>query len=78
MIPSVGFCCPSLEGAWLSSLQKFESFNRKWANIDDKAWSFMIQNQGHEVIVFNQMKEMLIAILEVKVKMGAKKRANKF
>ena len=53
MIPSLGFCCPSLEGTWTSSIQKFESFNKKWANIDDKAWSFMTQTQGHETIVFN-------------------------
>ena len=73
MIPSVGFCCPSLEGTWSSSIQKFESFNKRWANIDDKAWSFMTQTQGHEVVVFNNMKGMLIATPEIEVKMGERK-----
>ncbi len=73
LIPSVGFCCPSLEGTWSSSIQNFESFNKKWANIDDKAWSYMTQTQGHEVIVFNNMKEMLISTPEIEVKMGERK-----
>jgi hypothetical protein len=73
MIPSLGFCCPSLEGTWTSSIQKFESFNKKWANIDDKAWSFMTQTQGHETIVFNNVQEMLIATPEIEVNMGERK-----
>jgi hypothetical protein len=73
IIPSVGFCCPSFEGTWSSSIQKFESFNKKWANIDDKAWSYMTQTQGHEVIVFNNMKEMVISTPEIEIKMGERK-----
>lgn len=73
MIPSIGFGCPLLEGTWLSSIQKFESFNKKWANIDDKPWSFMTQTQGHEVIIFNNMKQMFISTPEIEIKMGARK-----
>ena len=72
IIPSVGFCCPLLEGTWTSSLQKFESFNKKWANIDKKAWSFMIQTQGQEVIEFNNSNEMLISTPEIEIKMREK------
>ncbi|NOU51441.1 hypothetical protein HG263_12965 [Pseudoalteromonas sp. JBTF-M23] len=73
MIPSIGFCCPSLEGTWQSSIQKFELFNKKWANVGDKAWSFMIQTQGYEVIEFNNANKMHISTPEIEVKMGEKK-----
>jgi len=71
MVPSVAFSCPSLEGTWSSSLEKFESFNQKWARVDDKAWAFMSQTQGHETIIFNE-KEMLISTPEIVVKVGDK------
>lgn len=73
MIPSVGFCCPTVEGAWSSSIEKFKTFNKRWANVDDKAWSFMIQTQGHEVITFKNNKEMIITTPELELKMGDKK-----
>lgn len=73
ILPSVGSCCPSLEGTWSSSIDKFEFFNKKWANIDEKAWSFMAQTQGREVIIFSDMKEMFIATPEIEVKMGERK-----
>jgi len=72
MIPSVAFCCPSLEGTWLSSLEKFESFNKKWANIDKRAWSYMSQTQGYETIIFKDNKEMFVSTPEIAMKMGDK------
>jgi hypothetical protein len=72
MIPSVGFCCPSLEGTWSSSLEKFESFNKKWSKIDKNAWSFMSQTQGFETIIFKSNKEMLISTPVIELKMGEK------
>jgi len=73
MIPSIAFCCPSLDGTWSSSLEKFESFNKKWAKIDDRAWTFMSQTQGYETIIFNNNnKEMLISTPEIEVKIGEK------
>ncbi|WP_197411223.1 hypothetical protein [Colwellia sp. TT2012] len=73
MIPSVGFCCPSLEGTWSSSIQKFETFNKRWANVDNKAWSFMVQTQGHEVIMFKGNTEMIIVTPEIEIKIGDRK-----
>ena len=73
MVPSVGFCCPSLEGTWSSSIEKFETFNKRWANVDHKAWSFMVQTQGHEDITFINNKEMIIVTPEIEIKMGNKK-----
>ncbi|WP_102798843.1 hypothetical protein [Bowmanella denitrificans] len=73
MIPSVGYCCPSLDGTWTSSIEKFESFNKKWANIEDKAWSFMIQTQGIEVIKYNGENKMSINSPEIEIKVGEKK-----
>ena len=70
LVPSVAFSCPSLDGTWTSSIQKFELFNKKWANIEDKAWSFMTQTQGHEVIEFNDMKEMIIVTPKIEIKVG--------
>jgi hypothetical protein len=72
MIPSVAFCCPSLEGTWSSSLEKFESFNVKWANVEDKPWSYMSQTQGYETIIFNSNNEMLISTPAIEVKIGEK------
>ncbi|WP_227006681.1 hypothetical protein [Shewanella donghaensis] len=72
MIPSVAFSCPSLEGTWSSSLEKFDSFNKKWAKIDKKAWSFMSQTQGFETITFKSNKEMFISTPVIEVKMGDK------
>lgn len=72
MIPTVAFCCPSLEGTWSSSLEKFESFNMKWANIEDRPWSFMSQTQGFETIIFSSNNEMLISTPEIEVKIGEK------
>jgi hypothetical protein len=71
IIPSIAFGCPAIEGKWLSSLEKFESFNKKWAKIDDRAWAFMSQTQGYETILFNN-KEMLISTPEIEVKVGEK------
>lgn len=70
-IPSAAFCCPSIEGTWLSSLEKFETFNSKRAKIDDKAWTFMSQTQGYESITFNK-KHMFISTPEIAVKIGGK------
>jgi len=72
MIPSVGLCCPSLQGTWSSSLDKFETFNKRWANVDNKAWSFMLQTQGHEEITFKGNKEMIIVTPEIEIKIGDK------
>ncbi|NQZ80884.1 MAG: hypothetical protein HRT52_07690 [Colwellia sp.] len=72
MIPSVAFCCPSLEGTWSSSLEKFESFNKKWANIDKRAWSYMSQTQGYETIIFKDNKQMFVSTPEIAMKMGDK------
>ncbi len=73
MIPSIGFCCPSLEGTWSSSLEKFQGFNKQWANVNNNAWSFMIQTQGHEEITFNGNTEMIIVTPKIDIKMGDKK-----
>jgi hypothetical protein len=73
MIPNVAFSCPSLEGTWSSSKEKFESFNKRWANVDNKAWSFMVQTQGHEVITFTGNTKMLIATPELELTMGDRK-----
>jgi len=70
MIPSTGFSCPLLEGTWSSSIEKFEAFNKRWANVDGKAWSFMIQTQGREVITFKSNQEMIITTPELELKMG--------
>ncbi|WDE07589.1 hypothetical protein SG34_012280 [Thalassomonas viridans] len=72
LAPDIAFSCPSLQGTWLSSLEKFESFNNRWANIDDRAWSFMEQTQGHEIIKFNDNNEMLVSTPEIEVKVGEK------
>ena len=72
MIPSVGLCCPALEGTSSSSIEKFETFNKRWANVDKKAWSFMVQTQGHEVITFKSNKEMIIATPEIELNIGDK------
>jgi len=73
MMPSVALACPLLEGTWSSSLEKFEHFNKRWANIDKKAWSFMVQTQGHEVITFKGNTEMIIATPELELSMGERK-----
>jgi len=73
MIPNIAYCCPSLAGTWTSSLDKFESFNKKWANVDPKPWSYMIQTQGLEVIKFTANNEMLISSPEVDLKIGERK-----
>ncbi len=72
MIPNVGLCCPVLDGTWSSSIEDFKTFNKRWANIDDKAWSFMMQTQGHENITFKNNKEMIIVTPEIVIKMGDK------
>ena len=73
IMPNVALACPSLEGTWSSSLEKFKTFNERWASIDDKAWSFMVQTQGHEVITFEGNTVMNIATPELELSMGNKK-----
>ncbi|MEW6997412.1 hypothetical protein AADZ86_06895 [Colwelliaceae bacterium BS250] len=73
LVPSVGFCCPTLEGTWSSSLEKFESFNKRWANVEDKAWSFMTQTQGYEVITYKDNNAMTISSAAMEIKIGDKK-----
>ncbi|MFY8350569.1 hypothetical protein AAEU29_08560 [Pseudoalteromonas sp. SSM20] len=72
MLPNIAVSCPTLEGTWTSSIEKFKSFNKKWANLDARAWAFMSQTQGHELIEFNSKKEMRISTPEIQVKMGEK------
>jgi len=73
MIPNVAFSCPLLEGSWLSSAENFEAFNKRWANVDSQAWSFMVQTQGHEVITFKGNTKMIIVTPELEIKMGDRK-----
>jgi hypothetical protein len=73
IISSVTVACPSLDGKWLSSLEKFDQFNKRWANVDSKAWSFMLQTQGHELIEYKSSKEMVISSPEIEIKIGDKK-----
>jgi hypothetical protein len=73
MIPNVAFSCPLIEGSWSSSVEKFEAFNKRWAKVDSKAWSFMVQTQGHEVITFNDNTKMIIVTPELELKMGDRK-----
>lgn len=73
MIPTVGYCCPSLEGTWSSSIEQFMNFNERWANVDEKAWSFMVQTQGHENITFKNNKEMIIVTPDFEINLGGKK-----
>lgn len=72
LFPSVGFACPSIEGTWVSSLEKFESFNQQWANVEDKPWSFMIQTQGREIISYRDNAEMVIDSPETELEVGDK------
>ncbi len=70
IVPSIGYCCPSLEGTWSSSLEKFASFNKQWANVENKPWSYMTQTQGHESINFTGKNEMVISSPATAIKMG--------
>jgi len=72
VFPSVSYCCPSLNGTWTSSLEKFESFNKQWAKVEDKAWSYMLQTQGLEIINFNGKNEMTVSFPGIELKMGDK------
>lgn len=63
----------TIDGTWTSSLEKFESFNKQWANVEDKAWSFMVQTQGMEVIKYKENSEMVVNFPEIQLKMGDKK-----
>jgi len=73
IIPSVTLACPSLDGKWLSSLEKFNQFNMRWANVDTRAWSFMVQTQGRELIEYKNSNEMVISFPEIEIKIGDKK-----
>lgn len=73
LIPSIGFTCPSLDGKWSSSKEKFVEFNKRWVNVESKAWSFMIQTQGIETIEFKSSGIMVISTPEVELVMGNKK-----
>lgn len=73
VIPNIGFCCPSLDGTWTSSLTKFLAFNTQWANVKDNAWSYMIQTQGVEVVKFNEKNEMIVNFPDIELNMGDKK-----
>ena len=73
MVPSIGFCCPMLDGTWSSSLEKFESFNQRWAKVDNKPWIYMLQTQGLEVIKFKDNNKMVISFPEIELKMGDRK-----
>ncbi|MCC2616302.1 hypothetical protein LJ739_08620 [Aestuariibacter halophilus] len=72
IVPGIGYSCPELAGTWQSSAQKFESFNKRWANVDPDAWSFMTQTQGHEVIDFTTKGTMMISTPEIDLSMGDK------
>jgi hypothetical protein len=70
---NVAIACPSLDGKWISSLEKFDQFNKRWANVDTKAWSFMVQTQGHERIEYMGNKEMVVRSPEIELKIGENK-----
>ncbi len=72
LIPSIGFACPSLDGTWSSSKEKFVEFNKRWANVESKAWNFMIQTQGMETIEFKASGNMEISTPEIELVMGEK------
>jgi hypothetical protein len=70
VISTVTFACPSLDGKWLSSFEKFDQFNKRWANVDAKAWSFMVQTQGRELIEYKNNNEMIFTSPEIEIKIG--------
>ena len=72
LLPISAKGCPALNGKWMSSLEKFTSFNKKWANVEEQAWSFMLQTQGKEAIEFTVDNLMLITTPEIALKRGEK------
>lgn len=72
VLPNIAMSCPTLTGTWTSSSEKFELFNKKWANVEDNAWAFMTQTQGKEVITFNNKQEMRINTPDIEITMGEK------
>ena len=72
LLPIGTQACPVLSGEWISSKEKFTSFNKKWANVEPQAWSFMLQTQGKEVVEFTADNQMLITTPEIALKMGEK------
>ena len=77
ILPGVSIACPDLEGTWFSSKEKFIEFNQRWANIDTKAWSFMLQTQGLERIEFAAENKMTINTPESEIKLGERNITNK-
>ena len=72
LLPISAQSCPALIGEWESSLEKFTSFNKKWANVEEQAWSFMLQTQGKELVEFTVDNQMLITTPEIALKRGDK------
>jgi len=72
LLPNAAFSCPVLEGEWRSSKDKFTEFNTQWANIESKAWHFMSQTQGLEIIKYQSDGKMIISTPEFELKMGEK------
>jgi hypothetical protein len=73
LVPCIGYTCPTLDGTWTSSKEKFVEFNKRWANVESKAWNFMIQTQGIETIEFKASGNMIIDTPEVELVMGKNK-----
>lgn len=70
LIPHISYSCPALEGKWLSSVDKFQQFNRQWAHIEDKAWAYMMQTQGKEIINYQTDNVMVITSPEMVISMA--------
>ena len=68
--PVAGAACPNMEGTWQSSKEKFVAFNKTWANVEERAWAYMLQTQGLEHIVFAPDGQMIIRTPGFELKMG--------
>ena len=73
LLPVTSQACPSLAGKWSSSLAQFQQFNQQWANIEEKAWSFMMQTQGREHITYSADNKMIIDSETTELVIGNKK-----
>ena len=70
LLPQLSFACPLLAGKWQSSLEQFKQFNQRWANIDARPLSFMLQTQGKETIEYASDKQIKITGRAHQITMG--------
>ncbi len=67
LFPCLAYACPDFYGEWASSKELTMSFNRRWANIEERAMSLLNQTTGTATVNYLQNELVLSDIPSRKI-----------